>query len=57
MCMCARPRGSEHLLMGDIAGEDGPAPQIHQTNQLQHVEGRKTGREECSHPGRKKDLH
>lgn len=48
--VCPRPGGSEHLLMRNITGEDSPAPQIHQTNQLQHIESRKAGREECPHP-------
>lgn len=38
------------MLMGNIAGEDGPTPQVHQTNELQHIEGRKTRREKGSHP-------
>lgn len=50
------PGGPEHLLMGNIAGEDRPAPQIHQTDELQHIEGRKTRREKCSHPV-EKSIH
>ncbi|TNN75625.1 hypothetical protein EYF80_014175 [Liparis tanakae] len=50
------PGGSKHLLMGDITGEDGPAPQIHKTNQFHHVEGWKTRRKERSHPGGKKQA-
>lgn len=52
MCVCVgiEPGRSEHLLMGDVAGEDRPAPQVHQTDELEDVKGGKAGGEESPHP-------
>lgn len=34
-----QPGGSKHLLVGDIAGQHCPAPQVHQPNELEDIEG------------------
>lgn len=36
---CYRPGGSKHLLVGYVAGQHSPAPQVHQPNELENIEG------------------
>lgn len=51
LTLCYSPGCPKDLLVGHIAGQHGPAPQIHEPNELQNVEGRETRREKGTHPG------
>lgn len=45
-----QPGSSKHLLVGYIAGQHRPAPQVHQPNELKNIECWQTRREEGPHP-------
>lgn len=47
---CYQPGSSKHLLVGYIAGQHRPAPQVHQPNELENIECWQTRREEGPHP-------
>lgn len=50
------PGRPEHLLVGHVAGEHSPAPQVHEPDQFEDVEGRETRGEEGPHPGTQREA-
>jgi hypothetical protein len=50
------PGGSEHLLVGHVAGQHGPAAQVHEADEFEDIECWKTRGEEGPHPGARRKV-